>query len=343
MIASRCTVCSSSRRTSLNSSRWRTILIPPPVDPADAPENISSSSVTVASGPQSDVVGGREPGRGQDRRGLEQRVADARLAGLVAAADHLDRRPASSRSAISTRYSRSSSSRASTSKRRCTKNRYSRRKLIPAMTMKIRIRYCVIGANAAIEIVRVEKPPSATTDSDWPTASKIVSSGSRFVQLTKPRIRIATDGQDHVEHPQPPRRLADRVAELLDLGRPGELGLQQLAPADPQPRQDRDGEHDDAHAAEPVAELAPEQHRARQLLDPRHDRGAGRGEAGDRLEVRVERPRELRAAVEDERQRAEDRHQQPDQRDDEEALARRHRGAPLVPGDLVQQRARPRR
>ncbi len=29
------------------------ILIPPPVDPAEAPENISSSRVTVASGPHS--------------------------------------------------------------------------------------------------------------------------------------------------------------------------------------------------------------------------------------------------------------------------------------------------
>ena len=37
------------------------------------------------------IVGGREPGRGEDRRGLEERVPDARLAGLVAAADDLDR------------------------------------------------------------------------------------------------------------------------------------------------------------------------------------------------------------------------------------------------------------
>ena len=59
------------------------------------------------------------------------------------------------------------------------------------MTMKIRIRYWVMGANAAIEIVRVLKPPSATTDSDWPTASKNVRLGSRLVQLTKPRIRMA--------------------------------------------------------------------------------------------------------------------------------------------------------
>ena len=59
------------------------------------------------------------------------------------------------------------------------------------MIMKTRIRYCVIGAKAAIEIVRVEKPPSATTDSAWPTASKNVSLGSRFVQLRKPSMRIA--------------------------------------------------------------------------------------------------------------------------------------------------------
>ena len=67
-----------------------------------------------------------------------------------------------------------------------------------------------------------------------------------------------------------------------------------------------------------------------------HERRAGRGEARDGLEVRVDRPRELRPAVEDERQRAEDRHQQPDQRDDQEALARRDRGALLLARDLVQ-------
>ena len=59
------------------------------------------------------------------------------------------------------------------------------------------------------------------------------------------------DGEADVERPQPPRRLADRLAEALDIGRARELGLQQLAAADPQPGQHRDGQDDDAHAAEP--------------------------------------------------------------------------------------------
>ena len=50
------------------------------------------------------------------------------------------------------------------------------------------------------------------------------------------------------------------------------------------------------------------------------DAAAGRAEAGHALEVRVERPVELRVAGEDVRQRAERRRDEPRQRDDEEAL-----------------------
>ena len=60
------------------------------------------------------------------------------------------------------------------------------------MTMKMRITYCVMGANAAIEIVRVLKPPSATTDKAWPTASKNVIWSSRPDQPRNPSVRIAT-------------------------------------------------------------------------------------------------------------------------------------------------------
>ena len=138
---------------------------------------------------------------------------------------------------------------------------------MPAMIMKTSSTYCVTGANAAAETVRVLKPPSATTLSAWPTASKIVSSSSIPVTAQEPE-RDDRDQREHdVEPPQPAGGRADRVAELLDLGRPGELGLQQLAAADPQPRQDRHREHDDPHAAEPVRELAPEEHRAVEQLD----------------------------------------------------------------------------
>jgi hypothetical protein len=76
---------------------------------------------------------------------------------------------------------------------------------------------------------------------------------------------IATTVRPGVQPPEPARRLPYGVGEALDLRRSGELGLQQLAPAHPQPRQHRHGQHDDAHPAEPVAELSPEEHRARQL------------------------------------------------------------------------------
>ena len=95
--------------------------------------------------PPERVVGGREAGRGEDRRGLEEAVADARLAALVAAADDLDRDQdrADARSARGT--AAAPRRLASTAKRRCTKKRYSRRKLIPAMIMKTSSTYCVIG------------------------------------------------------------------------------------------------------------------------------------------------------------------------------------------------------
>ena len=67
------------------------------------------------------------------------------------------------------------------------------------------------------------------------------------------------DGRESdVEEPQPPGRRADPVCELIDL-RARQLGLEQLAPADAQPRQHGEREHDDPHPAEPLRELPPHQ------------------------------------------------------------------------------------
>ena len=58
--------------------------------------------------------------------------------------------------------------------------------------MKTRIAYCVIGANAAIETVRVLNPPSATTESAWPTASNGVITSSMLVTLRNMSTPMAT-------------------------------------------------------------------------------------------------------------------------------------------------------
>ena len=75
-----------------------------------------------------------------------------------------------------------------------------------------------------------------------------------------------------------------------DLG-PRELRLHHLPAADAQPRQHRDREHDDPHAAEPLRELPPDSERAVDLVEVGDDARARRREAGHALEVGVERVR----------------------------------------------------
>ena len=65
--------CSSSRRRSRPMRRWRTTLIDPPVDPAEAPANMSPTSVIAVQRPPERVVRRREARGGHDRHGLEAR------------------------------------------------------------------------------------------------------------------------------------------------------------------------------------------------------------------------------------------------------------------------------
>ena len=65
------------------------------------------------------------------------------------------------------------------------------------------------------------------------------------------------------------------------------FGVEELHPADSQHRQDRDRRDDDADAAEPLQERAPEQDSRRRLIEPDDDRGPGRREPRHRLEVGV--------------------------------------------------------
>ena len=63
---------------------------------------------------------------------------------------------------------------------------------MPATRMKMSIRYCVTGAKAETETLRLEKPPSETTEKAWATASNSVIAGSRPVQPVEAKARMAT-------------------------------------------------------------------------------------------------------------------------------------------------------
>ena len=135
-------------------------------------------------------------------------------------------------------------------------------------------------------------------------------------------------GQRDVEEPQPPGGVADRRRQRVDV-RPGRLGLHQLAPADPQAGQDREREHDDAHASDPLAELAPEHERAVDGVVLDQDGRAGSRHPRHRLEERVDRMVELHFAREDVGHRDCGGAEEPRERDDEEPFADADVLAPL--------------
>ena len=84
--------------------------------------------------------------------------------------------------------------------------------------------------------------------------------------------------------------------------------------------QDRDSEHDDAHAAEPLDLLAVIKDGLRQLFEPDDDRRARRREAGHRLEHRI-REREVRDVAQEERRRTREAEEDPEHGDDQEPVA----------------------
>ncbi|VTR71275.1 hypothetical protein DESC_920014 [Desulfosarcina cetonica] len=94
------------------------------------------------------------------------------------------------------------------------------------------------------------------------------------------------NGEQRVHLPENHGRVADARFELVR-HRAGHLGLVELHAADAQKGQNGDGEHDDAHAPQPLNEAAPEQQPRALPLDVGQDRGSGGGEPGDRLEKGV--------------------------------------------------------
>ena len=88
---------------------------------------------------------------------------------------------------------------------------------------------------------------------------------------------------ESVDLPEDHGRVADARFEFVR-HRGGNLGLVKLHAADAQKRQDRDREHDDAHAAQPLDEAAPEQQPLGNQFDVRQNRGTGGGRPADRFE-----------------------------------------------------------
>ena len=138
--------------------------------------------------------------------------------------------------------------------------------MTPPRNMNTTATHCVAGAN----------PPRLSAYGENPPVGSVVNACVDRVVEVHLRVdpgpaedreqRGADERQRDVEHPQPPRGVADRGRERLDL-RAWRLRLEELAAADAQAREDRQREHDDPHASEPLRELPPEEQRAVDVLD----------------------------------------------------------------------------
>ena len=125
-------------------------------------------------------------------------------------------------------------------------------------------------------------------------------------------------GEPGVHRPQQLRGLADARRELAVLHRPGHFGAINLHAADAQHGQDRHRQHDDAHAAEPAQQVAPQIDGARQELESRQHRAAGGGESRGRLEIGVG---EIDRQVVPQRKPGHRRQRHPGQRHQHQAVA----------------------
>ena len=147
-----------------------------------------------------------------------------------------------------------------------------------------------------------------------------VADGVEHAHAGQPVGGGARDGEREVDVPQGLGGLGDARRQLGVLDRTGDLGAVEQHAADPEHGQHGDGEDDDAHAAQPLQQLAVEQHGVRQGVEAVQHRGAGGGETGEGLEdgVGEGNPQPRHGP---ERQRAEEAEPRPEQHHDEEAVA----------------------
>ena len=108
------------------------------------------------------------------------------------------------------------------------------------------------------------------------------------VQSSKHQQKCLSHGQAEVDLPQDEGSVAN--PGLQHFGR-GSRDLQSVEEAGTgtELRQQGNKKNHDAHAAEPLAETAPEKNAPAVRFDDRHHRGAGGRETGGRLEQGVDR------------------------------------------------------
>ena len=123
-----------------------------------------------------------------------------------------------------------------------------------------------------------------------------------------------------IDKPEAFRRLGDARGHLGILHRPRRLGLEHLPAADAEQRQDRDGQHDQAHAPQPNQLVSPQVDRHRQLVDVGQHRRAGCRQPGNGLEIGIGM---ADPEMDHQRYRCEGRQHGPHQDNHQEAVADR--------------------
>ena len=326
--SSGCSVCRSSRRSDRPRRRWRTTLTELPVEPAEPPTNISPTSSIRANVVQ-DV-----------KSALENPVVVViettwntpwRIAASPAASPSAQISATRATEAIARipRYSLSSWSRAHVAPAAANEAPKDERE-VDARDQHEQRDDPLGGGRVADQRARVGHEPSRGKrgQSDrhrLEQAHPVVDSDD----AEEGENSCEDDRERDVEEPQPARRRTDSLGQRVDL-RARHLRVEELPASDPKPRQDREREHDDPHASDPLRELAPEEERMIDRVHVGQDRCPGRREAGHGLEERVHRAIELRLAGQQVRDRTEHGREQPGERDDEIGLAKADGGRPLA-------------
>ena len=160
----------------------------------------------------------------------------------------------------------------------------------------------------------MEKPPVAMVP-------KVVADGVEKVHAPEHQQHGFHHREKDIDLPEQHGRVLDPGLELVRYG-PGDFRLVELHAPDAEKRENGQGEHDDAHAPEPVRQAAPEQQTVGHAFDIREHRGPGGGKAGHGFEDRVHHGIENPAEIEG--QGAEDTGREPAEGDHGHALPVTH-------------------
>ena len=86
------------------------------------------------------------------------------------------------------------------------------------------------------------------------------------IHLAHPQQKDLGNRERKIDQPEALRRIPDVGVELIRRG-PGHLGGEKLHAADPQVREDDQGQQDDSHSAQPLRQAPPEQDGMREFFD----------------------------------------------------------------------------